>query len=252
MSNIDEIYVVTSRRQLISIWFSKRYSKIWPKGYTPWLPNTAYLLTDIEKVLASSKTQKIEFSQSEVFNEKVEQYLKFNDIQGPILTISIRNKHWEKAHWNLEKEEIDQLFAVVRKMLANNQIRKVLLIPDFENPYSNELNDLAGSFLSKNQFHIVPEASLSIRFRSSLASKSDFNICSTNGTDIYHLFSGRPTVFLNRDRSWCGWARNNEFGKVLVNRSNVLVLDTDGWFDSAEIIEFFSNSYPQLPNNDAE
>ena len=240
--NTNEIHVVTSRLQLIATWYAKRYSTIVPIRYTPWLPKAAYQLYDIEGVLDQKKPPTIQFEASTVFDAKVEKFLESNQVTGDFMVVSVRKKYWEKSYWNLNDEQLDQIFLIAGKLIESGEVTKVLLIPDFQDPYDQSILTHAARFLSTSDCCLVPEASLSVRFRTSLAKLAKLNICSTNGTSIFHLFSGSPSVFLNRDTSW---SKDSRYGKILSNICDVYIVDDHNQISSQKILKLLSKQSSQ-------
>ena len=217
-NHIDEIHYIRSRTSLLSIWLGSKFSHLLPIWYTPFLPRASHLFDDPLKVLKRRPDALPRFIPSQVFNEKVDQYLKSVGVTGGFLTLNIRKKTWEKAGWNLNDKEQSAMIEIALKLKNAGSIEHILLLKDFEEPFETD-DDF--DLVSKG-FIIVPEATLSVRYRVSICSKATVNLCSTNGTSQFALFNSPPCLLFNKD-TWT--VDNSSIGKFCDLYDNLFVVN---------------------------
>jgi len=193
--SLDEIYYIRSPYSLFSFWLGTKFSQLLPAFYTPFLPKTAHLIDRPLKILKRNPEVLPRFVQTPVFESKVQQYLESIHVHGPYLTLNLREKSWEKPQFNLGKDELQAMIALALKLKKNGSVQHILVIKDFEQPFETDTD----FDLTSNGFIIVPEASLSVRFRVSLCAQAIVYVCGTNRTAQFDLFNAPPCLFLNKD-----------------------------------------------------
>jgi len=195
VGSVDEIHYVRSPIPLYSIWMTTKFSHLLPSFYTPFLPETGYSLKNPLKIIKNKKEALPRLLTSPIFDEKVDQLLESVGVTGSFLTLNIRQKTWEKSYWNWSTEERSAMLDLATKLREGGLIEHILVLKDFDNPFATD----SDHDLISQGFIVVPEATLSVRFRVSLCSKATVNLCGTNGTSLFALFNSPPCLFLNKD-----------------------------------------------------
>ena len=229
IGKVDEIHYIRSPFSLFSIWLTTKFSHLLPRFYTPFFPKAAYFLTNLLKVVEKDESAVPRFVTSPVFDEKVDQYLESIGVTSPFLTLSVRGKSWEKKYWNWTEEEHTAMLKIAEDLRAHGLVKYILVLKDFENPF---ITDQDFDYTEKD-FIVVPEATLSVRFRVSLCAKATLNLCGTNGTSQFALFNSPTCLFYNRDNWSVGDDGVGDFHSLYNNTYIVSELES---LQSSEIL----------------
>ena len=183
--NLGHVHYVRSFSDLLNLWFGYKFQTVLPKFYSPVLPTKSYSWCDLLTLSGRKGPPLPTFPTSSIFDEKVSQFIESEKISERFATITIRQKSWEKCHWNLEHFELKLFVNVIDSLRKARLVNDVILIFDFENPYDKK----CVLSTEASDFKFSPEASLSVRFRASLYKASSINFCSTNGPSLLALLT---------------------------------------------------------------
>ena len=132
---------------------------------------------------------------SSEFHRKIfKNFLTNRNIENYV-TITIRDKEWEKKEWNTTISDINQYLDYIN----NNNLRNnhILIIPDTEKEIPHDVIEQIKD--QKLNFHIFNHGSFSIPMRFLAYSEANFNFISTNGPIMMLLFLSNNLFYIHKD-----------------------------------------------------
>ncbi len=173
----------------------RKSKKIFPEDYNYLNDSSAYLVKDFnEKDFQNFKVNQPILKATKFHSEIFENYLKYRDIKKYI-TITIRGKNWNDAHWNTDLDDMKLYFDFIKK----NDLKDydILILPDTQQDVPKEIID----FIKKNKlkFYIFSQGSFSIPMRFLAYSRSSFNFGSSNGPTMIFFFISNNTFQIQKD-----------------------------------------------------
>ena len=188
------IKFVKSSHELLRI--IKNSKKMFPENYSFLSGDTKHCTMNNfnEKDFQNFKSNQPILKASDYHSNIFDNFINYRGIKKYI-TITFRNKDWNKDHWNTNLDDINLYLDFIKK--NNLSDYDILMIPDTQQDISKDIINL----IEKNnlKFYIFHHGSFSIPMRFLAYSKASFNFSSTNGSASILLFIKNNTFFILKD-----------------------------------------------------
>jgi len=187
INNNDELKKIIKISKKI---FPENFSLLGATTGTKWYKIENFEDKDFENFKINQPILRASKYHSKIFKN----YLDYRNIKE-FITITIRNKHWEKTNWNTDIKDMKLYLDYIKKNNLENH--DVLILPDTEEDISKEIINFVED--NKLRYHIFYHGSFSIPLRFLAYSKSNFNFSSTNGPPILLFFIKNNSYIILKD-----------------------------------------------------